>query len=102
MPASSPSCGAIPLHNSFEALRRNDEYDVPIDGHEVFFGDESDTESFLDSDRGDGEVVEEAIPKEARPRIVNIGLEALDGIDLSEEFHRRATRSSKGGIDATW
>ena len=37
--------GGIPLHNSFEALRRNDEDDVPIDGHEVFFGDESDTES---------------------------------------------------------
>ena len=93
VPASfnSPSSGGrIPLHNSFEALRRNDE-DVPMDGHEVFFGDESDTESLRDSDRGDGEVVEEAIPMEARPRIVNIGLEALDGVDLSEEFHRRPT-----------
>ena len=46
--------GGIPLHNSFEALRRNDEDDVPIDGHDVFFGDESDTESLPDSDRGDG------------------------------------------------
>ena len=69
--------GGIPLHNSFEALRRNDEDDVPIDGHDVFFGDESDTESLPDPDRGDGEVVEEAIPMEARPRIVTIGLEAL-------------------------
>ena len=41
-----------------------------------------------DSDRGDGEVVEEAIPTEARPRIVNIGLEART-VDLSEEFHQR-------------
>ena len=34
-------------------------------------------------------MVEEAIPAEARPRIVTIGLEALDGVDLSEEFHQR-------------
>ena len=81
--------GGIPLHNSFEALRRNDEDDVPIDSPEVFFGDESDIESLPDSDRGDGEVVEEAIPMEARPTIVNIGLEALDGVVLSEEFHQR-------------
>ena len=81
--------GGIALHNSFEALRRNDEDDVPIDGHDVFFGVESDTESLPDSDRGDGEVVEEAIPVDARPRIVTIGLEALDGVDLSEEFHQR-------------
>ena len=40
--------GGIPLHNSFDALRRNDEEDVPI-GHEGFFGDESDTESLPDS-----------------------------------------------------
>ena len=61
---------------------------------------------------------------EARPRIVTIGLEVLDGVDLSEEFHQRPhtmrsvpftmrgaykvqckglwTRSSKGGTDATW
>ena len=26
---------------------------------------------------------------EAGPRVVNFGLEALDGVDLSEEFHRR-------------
>ena len=54
-----------------------------------FFSDESDTESLPDSDRGDGDVVEEAIPMEARPRILNIGLEALDGVDSSEEFHQR-------------
>ena len=33
-------------------------------------------------------MVEEAIPMEARPRVVNFGLEALDGVD-SKEFHRR-------------
>ena len=52
-------------------------------------GVESDTESLPDSDCGDGEVVEEAILVEARPKIVTIGLEAVDGSDLSEEFHQR-------------
>ena len=79
----------IQLRNSFEALGRNDEDDVPIDGNEVFFGDESETESLPDSDRGHAEPVEEFIPMEARPRFVNLGLEALDGVDLSEEFHKR-------------
>ena len=81
--------GGIPLLNCFEALRKNDENDAPIDGHDIFFGDESDPENLPGSDRRDGEVVEEAIPMEARPRIVTIGLEVLDGVDLSEEFHQR-------------
>ena len=84
-----PASGRIQLHNSFEALSRNDEDDVPIDGNAVFFGDESETESLPDSDRGHGESVEEAFPMEARPRFANFGLEALDGVDLSEEFHKR-------------
>ena len=75
---NNPSSGGIQLHNNFEALRRNDEDDVPIDGgHEVFFGDESDTESLLDSVHGGGQVVEEAIPMELRPRVVNLGLMEL-------------------------
>ena len=47
------------------------------------------TESLPDSDRGHDEQVEEAIPMEARPGFVNFGLEALDEVDLSEEFHKR-------------
>ena len=47
------------------------------------------TESLPDSDRGHDEPVEEAIPMEARPGFVNFGLEALDEVDLSEEFHKR-------------
>ena len=85
-----PSSGGIQFYNSFGALRRNDENDAPIDGgHEVFFGDESDKESFPGSVHGGGEVVEEAIPMEARPRVVNLGLGVLGGVDLSEEFHQR-------------
>ena len=40
----------VPDGIRFEALGRNDEDDVPIDGNEVFFGDESETESLPDSD----------------------------------------------------
>ena len=79
---NNPSSGGIQFHNNFEALRRNDEDDVPIDGGHEVFGDESDTESFLDSVHGGGQVVEEAIPMELRPRVVNFGLEVLDGVDL--------------------
>ena len=56
--------GGIQLRNSFEALGRNDEDDAPIDGNEVFFGDESETESLPDSDQGHVEPVEEFIPVE--------------------------------------
>ena len=71
--------GGIQFRNSFEALGRNDEDDVPTDGNEVFFGDESETESLPDSDRGHAEPVEEFFPMEARPRFVNLGPEALSG-----------------------